>query len=123
MQDSIILAEKILMIAARSGDGVCFPSDIDVSLDEQKAAIEHLKVYGICHNTRQGPRPIFRINQAGEFFASQGAWSEKERRETIEEERYNKQISISKNAEKYAFSTLIATIIGIIITIIINIIR
>ena len=120
MEDSIILAERILMIAARSCDGVCFPSDINVSLEEQKAALEHLKVYGCCVNTRQGPRPIFRINSAGEFFASQGAWSEKERRETIEAERYNKQITISNNAKKYAFYTLIATILGIM-TIIINI--
>lgn len=111
------------MIAARSGDGVCYPSDINVSLEEQTAALEHLKVFGYCLNTRQGPRPIFRINSAGEFFASQGAWSEKERRDTIEAERYNRQITISNDAKKYAFNTLIATIIGIIITIIINIFK
>ncbi len=116
MDKSLLLAEKILITAARNPEGHYYPSENNASYKELDEAFKHLEIYGTCRIVKDGAEPIFTINSMGRIFASQGAWSEKERQERIAEERHQKQLKIST----WTLCTSIASIIIMILIAIIS---
>ena len=106
-----LLAEKILINAAKSNDGSCYPSQISSGKTEVYNALELLEMYGKTYPTAGGAMPIFTINELGKHFASTGAWSEKEKRENLQEERYNTSNQLIKLSIAVTVVIGIATII------------
>lgn len=116
-----LLAEKILINAARSSDGNCYPSQIVESFNETEEALKLIEIYGTAHPLSRGANPVFSINDLGKHFVSTGAWSGEIRRERIEEERYNNSISLAKKNNKYQMVAIITAIIVGILSIIVSV--
>ena len=116
MNNTKLLAEKILMNAAKDNGGHCYPSQIIANPIEINAALEMLEMYGVSspQNARFGPMPIFTINELGRVFASTGAWTGKEREEKIATERHREQMAAQhKNNKLVKWSIIITTIFGL----------
>ncbi|MBE6181271.1 MAG: hypothetical protein E7148_01050 [Rikenellaceae bacterium] len=92
MDDIKLLAEKILINAAKSNDGHCYPFQINANSVDLDNALRLLGMYGRAYPTSKGATPIFTINETGKHFASIGAWSGKEKAERIATERHNEQM-------------------------------
>lgn len=123
MNEIELLAEKILMNAAKSDDGNCYPSQINATTQQVFNALDLLEMYGTTYHTSKGANPIFTVNELGKHFASTGAWSEKEKRERLATERYIKQMEIAKKNNNLVKWSIIISIITFIITSIISILK
>lgn len=115
MDNIRLLAEKILINAAKSDDGHCYPCQIIANASEIDEALKLLEMYGRTHPTTRGAMPIFTINELGKHFASTGAWSGKEREERLATERYKEQMGAQKtNNRLVKWSMVITVIMGLL---------
>ena len=108
MDDTQLLAERILFCAAKDSGGNCYPRDIEGEKGDVSDALYLLEIYGKTNPRANGPMPIFTINELGKSFVANGAWSEKERIKDTEEKRHNEQVSILK------YNTRITLFVGVL---------
>lgn len=110
-----LLAENILMNAAKSNDGSCYPSQISSGKTEVYDALELLEIYGKTFPMTGGAMPIFTINELGKHFASTGAWSGKERVEILATERHKEQMGAQKtNNQLVKWNMVITVVMGLL---------
>lgn len=115
MNEIRLLAEKILINAAKSDDGHCYPSQINANHSEIGEALRLLEMYGRTYPMSRGAMPIFTINELGKHFASTGAWSGKEEKERLATERHNEQMRAQrKNNQLVKWSIIVTVIMGLI---------
>ncbi|MBO5330952.1 MAG: hypothetical protein J6A72_01025 [Alistipes sp.] len=106
-----LLAEKILINAAKSNDGNCYPSQINVRSGELYNALELLEMYGSTFPMSRGALPIFTINELGKHFASTGAWSGEEARAGIATARHNEQMAAQRKNNNLVRWSIVATVV------------
>lgn len=111
MNETRLLAEKILISAAKSSDGNCYPSQISANNVEIETALRLLDMYGRTFLPGKGALPIFTINELGRHFASTGAWSGKEREERLITEQYHAQMDAQKTNNRLVKWSMVVTIV------------
>lgn len=116
MDSLTLLAEKILLNAAKDTGGHCYPSQINATRIELDGALRLLEMYGRTFPISKGPMPVFTINELGKHFASTGAWSGKENAERIAAERHNEQMFAQHKNNKLVKWSIITTILLGILT-------
>lgn len=123
MDNTTLLAEKILSNAAKDGGGHCYPSQIVNSKSEIAQALELLEQYGHTYPMAQGALPIFTINDFGRYFLNMGAWSGQERAERIAQERHQEEMRAMRTNNKLVKWSIITTIVIGLATILISIFK
>lgn len=121
MDNTTLLAEKILISAASSNDGSCYPSQVNTNVSELDAAMKLLEMYGRTRPSLNGAMPIFTINEMGKYFASTGAWSGKEKAERIVQERHQEEMEAMRRNNKLVKWSIIVTIVIGLATILVSI--
>ena len=106
-----LLAEEILISAAKSNGGDCYPSQINARSGELYNALELLEMYGSTFPMSSGAMPIFTINELGKHFASTGAWTGEEARAKIATARHNEQMALQRKNNKLVILSIVATVV------------
>ena len=95
-REAKVHAERLLNEALKDPNGYIYPSQIKVSKNEFEVILNKLLPYGRVLGEIGGANPVFQINDFGRSFVSAGGWSEKERKESLDEEARKKTIELSK---------------------------
>ena len=123
MDNIRLLAEKILVNAAKDSGGHCYPSQIVNNKSEIAQALDILELYGHTYPMAQGSSPIFTINDSGRYFLNMGAWSGQERAERIAQERHQEEMKAMRTNNKLVKWSIIATVVVGLITALISLLR
>jgi|GEM_PF-5146113 hypothetical protein len=123
MDSLTLLAEKILINAAKSDDGHCYPSQINATGIDLDGALRLLEMYGRTFPMSRGAMPVFTINELGKHFASTGAWSGKENAERIAAERHNEQMRAQHKNNKLVKWSIVATVVIGLATLLVSILK